>query len=117
MKSCIENELKRKQNSKKNSNTTKEPRTYILASDRSTSKPTGHSVARLQSTDISCTMLAYIGLYITYIQRACVMRYRVQPMPNCENAPHNASVVAIFELIRAFDDILLAMMISQKIQE
>jgi len=36
------------------------------------------------------------------------MRYRVQPMPNCENAPHNASVVAIFELIRAFDDILLA---------
>jgi len=43
-----------------------------VASDCCTSKPTGHPVAGLQSTDISCTMLAYI-----YIQRACAMRYRV----------------------------------------
>ena len=49
-----------------------EPRTYIVASDRSISKPTGHSVAWLQKQAlISCTMLA------------CAMRYRVQPMPKC----------------------------------
>ena len=57
MKSCIENELKRNKIPPK---IIRQPRTYILASDRYTSKPTGHSVARLQSTDISCTMLAYI---------------------------------------------------------
>jgi len=37
-----------------------ELRTYILASDRCTSKPTVHPVEGLQSTNISCTMLAYI---------------------------------------------------------
>ena len=40
-----------------------EPRTYIqvLATDRSTTRPTGHSlVAAVQSSPITCTMLTYI---------------------------------------------------------
>ena len=59
MKSYIENELKRNKIPKKIINQRIEPRT-ILASDRCTSNPTDHPVAGLQSTDISCTMLAYI---------------------------------------------------------
>jgi len=60
MKSYIENELERNKIPKKIINQGIEPRTYILASDRCTSKPTGHPVEGLQSTDITCTMLAYI---------------------------------------------------------
>jgi len=37
-----------------------EPRTYRIASDSYTSEPAGHSVALLQSTNISCSILEYI---------------------------------------------------------
>ena len=61
MKSYIEKELKRNKIPKKNYNTTKESnRGPIYWQATPTSKPSGHSVAGLQSTDISCTMLAYI---------------------------------------------------------
>ena len=60
MKSYIENEFKRNKIRKKIINQGIKPRTYILASNRCTSKPAGHPVEGLQSTNISCTMLAYI---------------------------------------------------------
>ena len=76
----MKTKLKRNKIQKKIINQGIEQRTYILASDRCTSKPTGHLVAGLQSTDISCTMLAYIySVHANMHYRASIGHNRFQP--------------------------------------
>jgi len=75
MKSYIENELKRNKIPKKIINQGIEPQ--ILLSDRCTSKPTGHTLEGLQSTDIIKLhhVSVYIGLYS--VHAPCVSLSRV----------------------------------------